>query len=475
MSVLKSYVDAPKFYDNLELSAIDYNTIRNNAELLKAISKRPEALHEMHRIIQIPQTNWVWRGGFQYRVGMTTARFIYYSNPLSGAGIGQFTIYFDGVARYTANTNIGGYSTIDIAINGLGYTDQQIITVEIIQTEGVGSNVFKNQVWLLDAYTFPLSTVMTTSWPGLPTFGSLNQTNLNQLSNAEDWLAQRMSLVPIPHMTSMIYWQGINQNGYWPTFYFTTRLTNSNRHFRTVVLYECHVDSGYFRLNINGANYDYGPYTEGDIALLDIDLDLSSVLSDNVDYVSSMGEYVAFKYSGPSQTRRNSRISTNYMFMDNPAHSQPTPPQTYNITQNTSFSDLQSRLNTISTQLGTVYSNINSNPRAFDRAHMFRSRFGLDAGQNEYWAKEMIAATKRQGEILWVKGQGLRIGYGPLTTKVTTTDEKWDWTFEREEDLTSGDAIEQKYFFLDQFEGLYPGQYYYIFGKDIIYAAEYIR
>jgi hypothetical protein len=65
--------------------------------------------------------------------------------------------------------------------------------------------------------------------------------------------------------------------------------------------------------------------------------------------------------------------------------------------------------------------------------------------------------------------------YGGQTLDIDDKEEKWDYTFQWEEELTSGDSVETKRFNLDQFEGLFPGMVYFIRGKEIHYASEYLR
>ncbi len=119
-----------------------------------------------------------------------------------------------------------------------------------------------------------------------------------------------------------------------------------------------------------------------------------------------------------------------------------------------------------------------ANPRVFDRATMSRSRYGVNQAQNEYWETVFVPSIYRQGDILWVKGQGLKIAYGPVTIEKKSDskpNDVWGYKFLYEEELLDGDKITQSYFYLDQFKGLYPGMRYFIIGKDVIYAAEHLR
>src|SRR5688572_8698248 len=88
---MRGYVDSPAFYTDVELSATDLNDISNNLILLDAASRRKPPVHYIHRtqgIVyfsgeygEIVEGNWIWRGGFQYRVGTVGARFLVFFNP----------------------------------------------------------------------------------------------------------------------------------------------------------------------------------------------------------------------------------------------------------------------------------------------------------------------------------------------------------------------------------------------------------
>jgi len=475
MSRLKPYRYTPTFYTNMEFGATDYMTLLNNAELLKAACVLAEPLHDIHRAINIPRTNWIWRGGFQYRPGLTTARFIYYSKKNTGSGNGHFFIYFNTTQVYTASVDQGGQVIIDIPISGLGYTDQEIVTVLIYQTQDMGDtgNVFFTDTYVIDAYVFPVSSVPIGSWPGVPTFGSLSASNLNQLVNAENWLVSRIKLIPNTITMSLFKWQGTQNPLVFTGKYFKMSAVNENTHLYGQVYYVCNVDEGYIRVQTGAITWDYGPYTKGTAQTIDIDIDLIAAgLTIDTDYVASIREYITIPDSGPEKTRKNSRFTIRRFFMSAPTHTIAAPAHNYDMLESVGFSTLQTDLNLISTQLAAIKTRIDANPIAFNRAHMFRARMVMSEEQNEFWEKEMIGSMIRQGQILWIKGQGVKIAYGAIEVKVTADNEKWDYTFEHEIELTPSDKVMQQYFFLDQFPGLYPGQQYWIIGKDIHYAAE---
>jgi hypothetical protein len=490
MANLKSYIDAPLFFDDTELSASLLNIIRNNSEAIKNSVLIPQPIFDINRVLQTQNNHLIWRGGFQYRTGLTTATFVIYSKQVSGQGEHDIVITFDGVEvdRYDARiggTGVGGFSGRNLAINSRGYTDFQIITVQVhvIPVAGGGDDdATKGVQYVHDAYVHPLSNISIGSWPGLPTFGTIDATKLNQVANASDYLANRLSVVPMPLSMGYVQWMGTNNPKY-PNFrYFMARATNGNSRIKTNVWYQCRQTQAYIRMNVGGVVFTKGPYTLGQNVLIQFDEDLIAAgLSWNVDYFSYLQELTTIE--APSDLDNNggrtaSRIDNGPIYMGANSYSVTTVRPENLMRESLTYGTVQTRLNNIKDDLATSYATINANPRVFDRATMARSRYGINAEQNEYWATTFVPSIYRQGDLLWVKGQGLKIAYGSVTIK-HKTDEKpngiREYEFQFEEELLDGDKITQSYFYLDQFEGLYPGMRYYIIGKDIIYAAEHLR
>lgn len=489
MASLKNYIDSPLFYDDTELSAALINILRDNSEAIKNSAVLPQPAFDIHRVLSVVNNTDIWRGGFQYRVGLTTAAFVIYSKEVSGEGEHDIVIYFDDVevARYDAAVggyNVGGFVGTNITINTLGYTDYQIITVRITaepRPGGGDDDATKGVQYVFDAYTYPLSSVNVGTWPGVPSFGTLTATKLNQLSNAEDYLANRLALVPMPLSMSYIQWMGTNNPKY-PNFrYFTARSTNGNRRIKTTVYYICQQTSASISLTVGSVTWTQGPYTKGQHVLIQFDEDMISAgLSADTDYFSYLTEVVHTPGSNSDGHGGFifSRIDNGPIRFTANSYSLATPVTTSVVHESLTFAQLQTRLNDIASIISTAYSTVSSNLRVFDRATMSRSRMGISAEQSEYWATTFVPSIYRQGDLLWVKGQGLKIAYGPVTQKAKSDSKPNDiqeYTFLYEKELLDGDKVSQQFFYLDQFEGLYPGMRYYIIGKDVIYAAEHLR
>lgn len=491
MANLKAYIDAPLFYDGTELSASLLNIVRNNSESIKNAVLLPQPPFDIGRTLNVQNGKYFWRGGFQYRTGLTTASMVIYTKQVSGQGEHEVVVTFDGaeVARYDARiggTNVGGFHGLDIPINSRGYFDYQIITVEvyIMPVAGGGDDdATKGIQYVHDAWVSPLSNISVGgSWPGLPTFGTIDATKLNQLANASDYLANRLSTIPMPLSMGYVQWMGTNNPKY-PNFsYFTARATNGNNRLKVNVWYQCRQTSASINLNVGGVVTSMGPYTLGQNVLIQFDFDMIAAgLSWNVDYFSFLVEAVHIQ--APSDLDDNggrtmSRIDRGPIRMGANSYSVAAVRTENLMRESLTYSQVQTRLNFLASDLNNAYSTMNANPRVFDRATMARSRLGINAEQNEYWATTFVPSIYRQGDVLWVKGQGLKIAYGSVTIK-HNADEKpngiREYEFQWEKELLDGDKVTQSYFYLDQFEGLYPGMRYYIIGKDIVYAAEHLR
>lgn len=493
MPSLKTYIDSPLFYNGAELSATDMNILRNNAEAIKTASLRSLHVHNIHRAINTTNHNeWTWRGGFQYRTGLTTARFVIWTKDVTGQGDMDIVIYFNGVEvdRYDSSitgVNVGGFTTRDITLTGRGYADYEIITVEVKPVMDVfdrDAQPSMGEQYVFDAYTFPWSSVGGVTWPGVPSFGSLNASNLNQLANGLDYLAVRVGQMPYPLQMNIFKWKNMNNPRYTKMRWFRVKPANQNGWFNTRIFYMAENNNAEIRLTIGSVTWTYGPYSKGQRVDININVDLIAAgLSWNTDYLGTVEEYIPPANREDSSDGRggyvDSRISIYSLATGNPnGYTMPATPATSQILESMTFSALQTRLNAIGNVVSTAYSNITGNPMVYDRGYMFRARYGQHAEQDEYWDTTFVAGKTRAGDVLWVKGKDVRLGYGPITTELKDKDKvngPWTLKFQYEEQLLESDKVTQSYVYLDQYKGLFPGMPYYVFGTDIHYAAEHLR
>jgi hypothetical protein len=487
MASLKTYIDSPLFTDGVELSATEMNILRNNADAIKLASIRSVHVHDISRILQVQNNGWVGRYGFQYRTGLTTARFIIWTKQISGEGDHDIVIYFNGVEVYRYNAavtglNVGGFTTVDLAINTRGYTNYQIITVEIkAEPQSVGADATKGEQYVFDAYTFPHTSIAAGSWPGKPTFGAINATRLNQISNGLDYLANRVSNVPYPLSMNIVNFMGTNNPKYPKFRYFRVRFANQNKRFKTGVYYICQQTQAYIRLTIGSQHWDYGPYTKDQKVAIGIDVDgIAAGLAYDTDYFGSLEEYVTTPGSNADGHGGFifSRVWNDALHTFANSYSLAATPVTNAILESITYATTKSRLQAIADIIDTANTTITAQTSVFDRGYMFRGRYGIKPDQDDYWATTFIPGKYREGDLLWVKGQDLKISYGKYTIQPKTDDkinDIWEYKFQFEETLLSNDGVQQSYFYLDQFENLHPGMFYYVTGKQIDYVAEHLR
>ena len=484
--MLKTYVNTPTFYTDTALSATDINILRSDATLLQGLSKRSSPIQAIDTYFTgyvLTLGGIVWRGGFQYKTGMTNAIFLYVANVVGSPGATpQFKIYFNGTQVHTRNLATETV-TITIDVSVLGYSDNDIITVECkltgnpeVGTGGYDATPDTYYIW--SAYTEDLSTVQTSlsgAYVAPETFGDITAARLNKLGDALDWLATRLALVPYIPLMSLRNWQGTFQVELYHILSLKLYMDPAEMNYQLKFTFDFvpHSTETYIRFTVNGVNYNYGPYVDGQVITVTDAIDLSSSLSGNTEHVVAIYENLVSTYTD-GRPLVKSRFTLRSISMGAPSYTYTAAPAETAMLESIPFSTVKTRLNAIKTIVDGIKTQIDNTGYVFSRAVMFRARFGNSTYQQEYWQNEHVARHTRVGDLLWVKGQGLSIGYGSVVVS-TNSDEEYSYTYQYSESLTAGDQIESKFFYLDQFKGLFPGMEYYIYGKDIIYAAEMLK
>lgn len=477
MSLFQSYIDTTLSYDGSELSATMLNIFRSNAVTLNSMSKITPNTLVSHRKITLWEKGTpdnpsgdIWNGGFQFLNGVTTARFVVTFIPVGGSH--KVKILFNDIQVYDAAISSSTYN-IDITINDKGYYHEQIITVKVVLYSPAG-DYFNTTAVVNDAYIFPITSVGNQlAWGGVPTFtgGYVNQTKLNQLATAQDWLAVRFSMVSMVATQSLLYFQGTNKSNTTQPFYYATVTPTANgRKLKATIYITSRNPQTYLRVSINGQNIEYGPYGLEQQAYIPLDIDMASIgCTDNVDYQVIISERCVV-----GNGFFNSRVSVGHLRTDNDGIVISGVPSAYIMKGEYNYGQILSTLQSISDLTVAAYNTIINMPLIHQRARMFRGMLTVKPDQVEYWGSNFVARNIRRGDKLWVKGKGLTLMYGPITVDRTAEKDKWEYEFQYQETLTNGDAVESKYVYLDQYEGLFPGVTYFITGKEVNYVAEYL-
>lgn len=496
--MISAYTDAPTFTTGTEISATDINTLRQNGIILNALSLRgKQGFSSMHKA-----SNWnaaerqflkLWRGGFKYMTGITTATFRLLTIT---SGPEELNIYFkresdpensNGTLIYNNPTpnNASPYN-VDIDLTGLGYNMNEVIEV-LVTVESGGAYTPKTGVFQVqDAYIHPLSGV--TFWgtyPGLPQFAldtNISATDLNQMSNTSDWLMRRLRLAPRIPMQRLIFWPGTHKAEQYPLFRGSVMRANGADVVKIPITYYSYNVTDYVKIYINYTLVGtLGPFTVGDKGHTNFYHDMSASYSEattyalHIDNVPTSGNPVGQTYNQNSIFH----IGPIEMVPAGFAYDYATPATLTSELESMTFTELKTRLQDTRNVFATIKSTIDDVPEIWDRQQMFRRRFSNDDHQENKWTRLMIASLNRIGSTLLVRGKGIKIAWGGLTIgKDFQTMQMEDpdmYSFSNEEELIDGESIQTKLVYLNQFKGLFPGTVYHITGRDLIYAAEYLN
>jgi hypothetical protein len=491
--MIKNYNVPPVFVTNTPLSPTDINTLLYNALALYSIAylRGSEAYQSNATNGGNPSvyTNWgahnpqtLWRGAFQYRTGQTTATFTLNITKVSSETV---QIFFNGVSVYNASIS-NGSQTINISITGLGYVDKTI--VEVLVNINRSNPALKNGQYLLEqAYVSPIVDPFT--WPGLPTFGPISAANLNLLSSASDWLANRLSLVPYTLFQALM-WVQTNHNVA-TTYLWSGALDTSNGNT------QFHMNYGMIPYNTaeqivvtaNGTTI----YTSPTYACTDYK---ATVVSDPVYVSVDISSYTSpvdilvqsvITTAQPNDGRPmhfNSKFRLRNIYVAQPNRPNPAAIAVSQFKESLSFATLQTRLQALTTLFQSVYTLIQNAPAVFARQHMFRRRFSeqdtsgtFDHQENDLQTLMVARMGARQGDYLTVRGKAIKLAYGHPTftqaTDIKVTNYTYAFTYETE--VIHGESVQNVVVPLDQFKGLDIGDEYYLLGMDLRYAAESLR
>jgi len=482
MSFANSYEDAPTFADETELSVTAVNILRQNAILLDALSLRgmrafqsaglPSKLNHWPRVNPLR----IWWGSFQYRTGLTTATFAF---TFASIAAGTLKIYLNGTLRDSVAL-ANGNMTRTITISGLGFTDQQVVEVEVQIAFSVAPTSEGGSYLCTDAYVSPYSAVATGlygAWPGVPTFGSLSAANLNQLSNASDWLMHRLSVIPLPLFQSYIAVQSRSSPQTYPLWWGSVARVNGNDKLSISVGYISHNQSEVLKLYVNGVLAATSPTLTGNgsSGIFTLEYDMSA-LTANTMYPIRIDNVITTGNPSSYQQPRMSRWSIrDIRAVPLSAYAYATPPAESATLESLTFSALQSRLNAIATMLSAIKTRIDACPQLFDYARMYRRRYVFSDAFDTGWTDFQVPSTARAGTLLVVRGKAVQIGYGPITVKSMPDKAAIEYENATETELIAGERVDSQTVSLDSFDGLYAGMPYMLRGTDVRYAAEILR
>lgn len=492
MAVLSSIIDSPSFATGGELSATLLNVIRDNALILDEASRLGRAAFGA-QFGESPENNStnpvrIHRGGFRFVTGATTLTIITESSGIVTGD--QLRVIRDGTptSGYSDGlisdfTLANGTQTHTITISGAGYADGRVVLTQCFLRNAGGpaeENDWGN-VTIRDAYIGPIG--LADAYPGVPTWGAISAANLNQLSNACDWLVRRVGQRVEPLWQGIVRRQGPFNDvdiGTQTTVRWRGGIPRSALH--TALLANVAVQqkmtgtTEQVRLKINGSTVDTWtvPAVPGDYAHT-LDADLSGYSAG----ASLFLEIDHIKTAPLGSPGDGSRFSL-FRVWDEPPGGSPASIDELGMRSSYAFGPagtpgtLQHWLASLGTILTAIKARIDANPEIWDRQPLFSARFSIEDDQFALFEAFGVAMNQRRtGEALVVRGKGITIGYGPGTFKEEFNDVAAQ-VFEnfRTHTAIDADAVETQVVYFATIAGLEPGSPYNLRGVDIYYAAE---
>ena len=466
---------------NTPLSAADLNMYRDAAVMLDGLTFRKMPM----TCSSAAQTHgdaadWHSKGDFRhswwgglFRTGMTTL-------TIEGVNDYRFDFYLNGVFNSFQAATPGGF-TKNITLSG--YTDGDVVLLEI-RTNGnpnpaTGTTGYTPLYRVDDVYMSPIS--VTSAWGGVPTFaGTYSATLLNQLSDACQYIWDRVTVVPIlPILGGTMVSASHRQE--------TIRLLDgsigryaSNEVFRVVGTLNCRTHAEHYEIDVNGVTVvTSSTYSEGQDVAISHPITLSHTLGTRVPVriraVIEDNTYAAFPGVFSSYTLIALRSEA-----DSSGYSTQTPPTAFTAEESISAATLNSRLNSLATMLSTAKTRLDNRPEVWNRARLMRRVYSHDDTQVARNRKLYTADFIRQGDRLVVRGKGVKIAYGAVSYKapekendpINYLDPSW-----ATEQSVGGqdDKVETSTIYLDTLPGLEIGMRYHVYASGALeYAGEFL-
>jgi hypothetical protein len=481
--MLTTYIDAPSFDDGQFLSAADHNVLRNNAMLLYRIVQRGRHAFCSSGVPRKTSARVnrdvlrIWWGSFQYRDGLDQAGFTIFIQAVGGSQ--TLKIYFDGVE--VSSTAVSGTATYapTVDLTTLGYTDRHVVSVEV-KVVWVNNTITaaSGQYLVKDAWVHGYEDVTTNTmgaFPTAPSWATVNAAKLNTLSNMEDWLAQRLADIPLPLFQGLKYMKFARGPAILPAWWGSVQRSNGVDRLTLTVEAAVYDLQLRYDLYINGSliassTPDWSS-TTGQVFSYTFDIDISGYTAGTRLDLRLDGHPLSSNKAAP-YTRVTLRGAHTYLS----THAALGLPPLLAPGDTCTYAVQKSRLGTLTTAVSTAAATISAAPITFDNAPMFSRRY-VDTDGDEVGALDTnVASTTRAGDVLWVAGQGIKIGWGAIKLSDEPDEHgEWKYEFANTTDLIDGDKLETKRFYLNGFKGLLHGEPYYILGKTLVYAAEELR
>lgn len=417
------------------------------------------------------------RAAFQFAAGMTalSIQILGAGAASSGgvwSGVHTASIYLDGVLAATGALAVG-YTTINVAISGLGLTVDQIVEV----TVQVGWSVTIGAYRWADAYVTPVGGALG-SYPGVPAFGNPTRANLEQLRTTDAWLWSKLALADRPAFTTMFWQRGRENVGYKGLWTGSVARAGgdsllvisvdywilTNQAERIEVLADP-TGAGTFSSLVTSPSF-----AAGDTGTWTTTVDVSG-WPDDTPRMVYLRTYVSTGAAGGSSQVLGSFFNVAALFTVWPSITPNASPAATGAAESMTWTTLQSRLTTIATSINDTWLRVGNNADVWNRQRCFRQPPILDAGERAYFAHESVARGFRSGAALWIRGKNVSIGWGGFAQSFTLAGDQHPATIATKQ-VISSDQVQTVRVPFASLDGLFAGMQYMVTGDELIYVAE---
>jgi len=512
--MLHAYNEPPTFISKAPVSGLDLEVLRKNAIMLYKTATQfetPVFQQAVDRRNQGPTGNqnsgitgngWLklYHGSFQYHSGMSN---LHIEGSIevpvqSGSDVFKTYIMVGGawvlLATQNFASNIIHTINLSYAISGYGFTEDEIVQVQIdYDKPGAPGQYSPTMIHITGVFVDNLG--ISDSWPGLPTLsgpGALSQSNLTQLSMACDWLMRRLNICPVLPITAtllntMSFIRSFGTTVYWAypdqSMWSGGALAANNRTVFKIGGKATFKDAQErYTLYANNTPVAYWPSSSTfSTPYTTQDWELSYTMSANSAVHFRMGNTLVSDTGGNDDAttgKGRTRHNIDYSYVDFTGSPPDVMPaaiyNTYTSRQTINYATLLTNLNAVKSTLQATYDHITANPLLFSRAYVIRPMVAIRNEDYEWLQKWSIPRFRqRKGMVLWVKGKGVKIGYGPI--KISHQKEEFEYSFMFDEEIIPSDAIQSTFVYLDTLPGLFYGLPYYVYGDEVQYCAEMLR
>lgn len=494
-----AYLDFPtRFVDSDDdhevfVNGADLNLLRSNAINLDGLTYRQhpfftsQAGPDTGSVNHHSQGNtYIFRGAFQFATGMTTLTVQGYAAGY-GSNPEDVQIYLykaDNQDEDGSHPSSATKVTVPVTNNWTGTVSLaplNLVNGELyyVDVRWDPSNYF-DTMDVYECYVGPVPSVGT--WGGVPTFDGINfpASKFNQLVAAEQWLFNRINIMPLYPLMAQMYRQATHkQDG------INIVSGGVHKHYaedtlRLELTVTCFCPKEKVQLFLNGSVVWESSYlADGKTADIVAVVPLTSYpVGQPIKAVLYAKVDQGRDYPDDEKTL-NSRYTIR-IFRTEAASSYPaaTPPAAFPRNLEIAASDLTARLNAIATMLQNTYNRIAADTFTWNRIRVMTRPMAQDAKQFTRIKKRYVPRFERRGARLFVRGKGIKLGYGANTLENPDEDgddKEFKYTLAHMVDVTDGDKVQWKTVYLDTAPALYKDETYYALGEITQYVAEYLE